>query len=105
MKRNLFMLWIGVGALLVTTQHLRADSRRTCGDRAIIVQNLAAAYGETLKSLGLARDNTVFELYASDDTGTWTLIVTQANGLSCLAGAGTAYMRNAAPSAPLDPAA
>ena len=38
--------------------------------------------------IGLARDNTVMELYAAADTGTWTLTVTLPSGLTCLVAAG-----------------
>lgn len=61
----------------------------SCVDRALVVARLAERYGETQRSMGLLnRDAGVVEMYASDTTGTWTIIVTRPDNRSCLLAAG-----------------
>jgi hypothetical protein len=48
---------------------------RNCADHAMVVERLASGYGETRQSIGLGADNTVVEVFASLDTGTWTITV------------------------------
>ena len=39
----------------------------------------------------MARQGAVMEVFASDDTGTWTITVTLPNGLTCLIAAGESF--------------
>lgn len=50
---------------------------------------LADRYGEERQSYGVSQGNLV-EVYASD-AGTWTILVTNAEGLSCIAASGAGY--------------
>ncbi len=47
-----------------------------CGERAAIVAQLERKYGETRRSIGLQQGHAVVEVYASDKTGSWTILVT-----------------------------
>jgi len=89
MDRTLLALSLGlaVPALLP----LRAEAQPRCAPHDAVAQHLADAHGETRRTIGLAQDNTVMELYAAEATGTWTLTVTLPNGLTCLVAAGTAF--------------
>jgi len=60
----------------------------SCAPRDIIVGRLADKYGETRKSMGLNQNNGVVEVFASLETGTWTILVTMPTGMSCLMAAG-----------------
>ena len=84
-------LSFGIGAMLLATQHAFAEGTRHCADRAQVVNRLADGYGETRQSMGLGRNNTVVEVFASDETGSWTITVTLPNGLTCLLASGQAY--------------
>lgn len=64
---------------------------RTCADHNRVVERLAASYGETRQSIGIASDNTVVEVFASLETGTWTIVITRAGGPSCLVASGEAF--------------
>lgn len=64
-----------------------------CGARAAIVEVLAERFGEHAQSMGLAANNSVVEVYASEETGTWTIIVTGTNGLTCLVASGEGFAR------------
>lgn len=62
-----------------------------CAPHDVVARQLADQFGETRRSIGLAQDNTVMELYAAPATGIWTLTVTLPNGLTCLVAAGSAF--------------
>ena len=62
-----------------------------CAARDKVVERLASSFGETRRSIGLARDSAVMELFASDATGTWTITVTLANGMTCLVASGQSF--------------
>jgi len=62
-----------------------------CADHRTVVTRLAESYGETRQSIGLASNNTVVEVLASTETGTWTITVTRAGGPTCLIAAGEHY--------------
>ena len=38
--------------------------------------------------MGLGSNNAVIEVFASDETGSWTITVTKANGVTCLVASG-----------------
>ena len=81
---------LAIATLMTTSLMADAQSQR-CGPRTAIVEKLAQKYGETRQSMGLAANNAVIEVFASDDTGTWTITVTGTNGLTCLVASGQAY--------------
>lgn len=90
MKKQLLTLSLGFGAMLLATQHAFAQGRN-CGERELVVTRLAEAYGETRQSIGLGANNAVVEVFASDATGSWTIIVTMPSGMTCLVASGMAY--------------
>ncbi|NJM81494.1 MAG: hypothetical protein HC844_02500 [Tabrizicola sp.] len=59
-----------------------------CADREDMVQVLADRYGETRRSLGVAANNGLMELFASTKTGSWTITVTMPDGQMCLVASG-----------------
>ncbi|WP_413463814.1 hypothetical protein [Alloyangia pacifica] len=64
---------------------------QTCGPRDIVVARLAETYGESRQSIGLGSNNAVMEVFASDETGTWTITVTSTSGVTCLVASGLAF--------------
>lgn len=67
------------------------QAQMMCGERAEIVGQLAAKFGETRRSVGLAAGRGVIEVYASEETGSWTILLTNAEGTACLMAAGEAW--------------
>jgi hypothetical protein len=57
---------------------------RTCAERAALVERLKKGLGEVRQAMGLNRANAIVEVFASAETGTWTILVTTPNGISCL---------------------
>jgi len=76
------VLLVGWGAVPATAQ-----TELLCGERAKVVAGLEKGYEETPTSMGLASNGAVVEVLASPK-GTFTIILTQPNGLSCLMAAG-----------------
>ncbi|MFD1509686.1 hypothetical protein [Lacimonas salitolerans] len=62
-----------------------------CAPRDTVVARLAEKYGETRQSIGLGGNNAVIEVFAAQATGTWTITVTSAAGVTCLIASGQAY--------------
>ncbi len=93
MTHSVFTLSLGVAAILLATPPVHAQTARNCADHQIVVERLAERYGETRQSIGLATNNQVVEVFASLDTGTWTITVTSVSGLTCLVAAGGAFER------------
>ena len=65
-----------------------------CASRAAVVERLETKYAEELAMAGLqtASDTgTVVEVWASSETGTFTILVTQPNGITCIVATGTDF--------------
>lgn len=92
MKQQLLTLSFGIGALILAgTQAFAQNVPTNCASREKIITTLANRFGETRQSIGLGANNAVIEIFASDQTGTWTIIVTMASGKTCLVASGQAY--------------
>ncbi len=68
-----------------------ADAQSLCGAREAVVEMLGARYGETVRSIGLAGGDRIVEVFASDETGSWTILVTNVAGVACLVASGQHY--------------
>ena len=90
MDRTLFALSLGLAGLIMIPDLGRASPTQ-CANHEVVVSQLAKTYGEQPRSMGLSQDNTVMELYAAPETGTWTVTVTLPNGVTCLVGSGNNF--------------
>ena len=79
-------------ALIACTLAAPASAQTACADRAAIVKRLAEKYGESVQGLGIHNNNGVIEIYVSEETGTWTILITTPNGMTCLMAAGQSWM-------------
>ncbi|MEP1765710.1 MAG: hypothetical protein ABJJ53_03495 [Sulfitobacter sp.] len=68
-----------------------AQPQRNCGPRENVVTRLAEGYGETRQSVGIGANNAMVEVFASDETGSWTIIFTMPTGVSCLVASGQSF--------------
>lgn len=69
----------------------QSNGQLICGQRDAIIGALSSRYGETARSIGMGPGNRMVEVYASDETGTWTITVTSADGMTCLMASGASY--------------
>ncbi len=78
-------------ATLVTLSCLIAPTalaqQPVCGSHKTVADTLKKRYAETPVSMGVTVGGAVVEIYASPE-GTWTLLITQPNGVTCLIAAG-----------------
>ena len=72
-----------------------------CAPRAALVEQLGAKYSEALTGGGLRNDSQVLEIWSAPETGTWTALLTDANGLSCILASGT-HWHQEVPVAPVN---
>lgn len=88
--------------LLLLTPAAEAETearpgQRACAERALVVERLESRFGEVRQAMGLNRGNAVVEVYASAETGTWTILVTTPNGIACLVASGDLYEQERGP--------
>jgi hypothetical protein len=98
LSRSLIRAAVALGMAL-SVQPAAAQGR-ACAARAQVVERLAERYGETLVSMGMHANSGVVEVYASEATGTWTILVTTPDGTACLIAAGEMWESDAAPLTP-----
>ena len=67
------------------------EALANCAPRKVVVERLAERYRETRQSMGLGSNNAVVEVFASQETGTWTITVTTPQGMTCLVASGQAF--------------
>ena len=68
-----------------------AAAQQQCAPREVVLDRLSEGFGESRQSIGLAQGNRVVEVFASLESGTWTITVTLPNGTTCLVAAGNAF--------------
>jgi len=73
-----------LGALFFS---LPAYAQAVCGERSALLKQLDGKYKEAPISMGLAANGSVVEVTRSDK-GTWSLLLTNPAGLTCLMAAG-----------------
>lgn len=91
MTKRFLALSLGVGSILLAASTAMAQQRPNCAQREMVVDRLASKYGESRQSIGLGANNAVVEVFASLDSGTWTITVTNPQGVTCIVAAGQAF--------------
>ena len=77
-------------AAIVTALALPAAAQTVCGEREKFIDGLSSSYAESPVAAGLASNGNVVEVLASEH-GSWTIIVTRPNGMSCVIASGEAW--------------
>ncbi|AUX75720.1 MULTISPECIES: hypothetical protein [Sinorhizobium] len=77
-------------ALTVYPQTAGAQGVVNCAERAQVIEFLAKQYSEKQAAFGMVNQQAVMELYAADN-GTWTLVITDVSGRSCVILAGKSW--------------
>ena len=84
---------VGAAALSLSLQFgwsTPAPAQSVCMTHAEVEKQLGTNYAETPIALGLASNGAVFEIFSRADGSSWTMVMTQPNGLSCLLAEGEA---------------
>ena len=59
-----------------------------CHDYQTIVETLDKRYGETPASLGLQTNGNMLQVFASSESGSWTILSVAPSGIGCIVAAG-----------------
>jgi len=89
MNQMMFALSLGLGGMIAAADI--AFGAPQCEARDRVLALLSDRYGETRRSVGLAGEAAVMELFAAEDTGTWTITITLPDGQMCLIASGAGY--------------
>ncbi len=71
-----------------------AGFAQNCAQREHVIEKLRDGYSEELRFGGLQKTRgkqSVMEVWASRETGSYTVLVTHANGISCIVAVGTDF--------------
>lgn len=90
MSRKFMVLAFGFLWLALAADRVHAQGSQ-CAQRAQVLQHLSEKYGETRRSVGLAANSAVVEVFASAESGSWTITVTSPAGLTCLVASGMGF--------------
>lgn len=92
---------VALGVLLAAKAAVAEEPRCTTHEK--ITRQLEQRYAEVPVSLGLSSAGKLVQVFSTEDGATWTLVLTQPDGTSCVVGAGR-YWQTATPK-PLGPEA
>ena len=62
--------------------------RLPCHDHSELAKQLGAKYKEAPVSIGLQSNGNLLQVFASKDSGSWTILSTTPKGMSCILAAG-----------------
>jgi hypothetical protein len=89
MTQMMFALSLGLGGMIAAADV--AFSNPQCDARDKVVALLAERYGESRRAVGIAGEAAVMELYAAEDSGTWSITMTLPDGQMCLMASGAGF--------------
>ncbi|MEM8774497.1 MAG: hypothetical protein AAGF53_05650 [Pseudomonadota bacterium] len=88
MDKHLVAAGAAIAVLVTSTSAWAAK----CANRDLVIERLQSKYSESLAAGGLQKFSDtehVVEVWASAETGTFTVMLTSPNGLSCVMATGT----------------
>lgn len=68
-----------------------AGASSLCYPRETLTKILKRDYGESREAMGLVADHSVMEIWRSEGTGSWSVVVTNPDGKSCIIATGDAW--------------
>ncbi len=83
-----FIIGVTVGLLIPTGP---AHSQSMCGEREAILKALKKNAKEELKHIGFINTGKVLEVVVSPNQETWTILISDVNGRSCVVSIGEAW--------------
>lgn len=79
---------LALGLFGSQTQLAGAQQISVCGPYAQVNNQLKQKYNERPTAYGLVEEKSIMQLYASSESGTWTIVMTDRRGMSCIVAAG-----------------
>lgn len=96
---SLKTLWLPILALVLAMPAFA----QSCANREDVIAKLQDSYGEHLAFRGLQKSRgaqTILEVWVSTETGSFTVLQTRPDGISCIVSAGTHFFEAKAPEVP-----
>jgi len=69
-----------------------AQAQLVCAQRDSMIDKLKKKYGESERGMGLSGTEAVVEIWSSEKTGSWTIVLTRPNGIACVMAAGESWI-------------
>jgi hypothetical protein len=86
-----FVCALAIGAFTsISAVPAQTPGQSECGPRNEVVKVLNAKYQESQRAVGLINEKAMMEVYISPN-GTWTMVVTNQAGMTCILAAGEAW--------------
>jgi len=80
---------LALPGILTITLTANAAHAANCAERDKVVSKLTSGYGETFAGGGMQNENRIYEVWFSEDKGTWTILMTRPDGSTCVMASGT----------------
>ena len=74
-----------------------ASAQNACFERGALIKHLKGKFNEDPVAAGLAANGSVLEVFTSPEGITWTIVLTQPNGTTCVMASGESWMGLPAP--------
>jgi hypothetical protein len=81
-----FLIGLILSAVIVPADLL---AQTNCASRDVVIEKLEAGYGEAFAGGGLQNATSIYEVWFSEEKGTWTILMTRSDGYSCIMASGT----------------
>ncbi|WP_417728555.1 hypothetical protein [Roseovarius sp.] len=88
MFKRLFSAAVIFGAAALAPPEAAQAQAMTCLPRVDLIERLAGRYNEHLTGGGMQSPQQLLEVWASDQTGSFTVFVTRPDGVSCVVATG-----------------
>lgn len=89
--RTTAMLIMAAALAVAAAAQPRAQGPMACGQRANVIETLQKKFGEARRAIGFDGRGGVTEIWVSDGTGTFTVLLTSPSGVTCLMSSGTRF--------------
>lgn len=89
---------IVIPAIIAASVASSSHAMQMCADRDRVVASLTDQYSEKHLASGLQSSSGLMEIWVSETDGTWTILLTQPDGRTCIMASGTHWLeRDAMP--------
>lgn len=86
MKKSLSLILLPL--MLVALPRAYGAEARACLNRSVMIDTLITEYGEQLAEVREIKGKGLLEFHVSPKDGTWTALLTERNGVSCVLAVG-----------------
>ncbi len=86
MKKSLLLILLPL--MLAALPRAHGAEARACLDRSVMVDTLITEYGEQLAEVREIKGKGLLEFHVSPKEGTWTALLTNGHGVSCVLAVG-----------------